>query len=237
MARKNLPKFGEAVKESDTKDCVSKEVGIMEYPGEDEQDTDSRLLSLPTSTLASRLEARERDATQVDFDEQKQKETPDEPVEKQIEFKSRGGDALEATIRVSNLSKSVVEAELKELFQLYGRVSKVSLPRITNSAGIKEVRGFAYITFDSRMCAEAAMEALDGRGYDHLILKLEWAKPPKDGGGGGGGGGHGGGGHGGGGLSSGYVSGYGKALAQDTKEKAVFTSHGNSSGGSSSEKW
>ena len=57
----------------------------------------------------------------------------------------------------------------------------------------------------------AAMEKLQGFGYDHLILKLEWARPntPKDP------------------ATSGneYRSGYGKALAQDTKEKVSFASN------------
>ena len=48
-------------------------------------------------------------------------------------------------------------------------------------------------------------------GYDHLILKLEWARPntPKDP------------------ASSGteFRSGYGKALAQDTKEKVSYASN------------
>ncbi|CAM9655947.1 unnamed protein product, partial [Choristocarpus tenellus] len=38
-------------------------------------------------------------------------------------------------------------------------------------------RGFAFVSFYNQQDAEAAMEALQGYGYDHLILKLEWAKP------------------------------------------------------------
>ena len=69
---------------------------------------------------------------------------------------------------------------------------------------------------------------MQGYGYDHLILKLEWAKPSSDsrGGGGGGGGGRGEGGSGGAGAgleSSQFRSGYGKALAQDTKQRVHMT--------------
>ena len=38
-------------------------------------------------------------------------------------------------------------------------------------------RGFAFVSFYQKGDAEAAMKALQGYGYDHLILKLEWAKP------------------------------------------------------------
>ena len=72
-------------------------------------------------------------------------------------------------------------------------------------------RGFAFVTFVSKDDAARAMDALQGFGCDHLILKLEWAKPntPKDPG------------------ASGteFRSGYGKALAQDTKEKVSFASN------------
>lgn len=38
-------------------------------------------------------------------------------------------------------------------------------------------RGFAFVSFFQKSDAESAMQALQGYGYDHLILKLEWAKP------------------------------------------------------------
>ena len=51
--------------------------------------------------------------------------------------------------------------------------------------------GFAFVSFVHRQDAERAMQALQGHGYDHLILKIEWAKPsaPKPDAGGGGEGG------------------------------------------------
>lgn len=112
------------------------------------------------------------------------------------------------TIRVTNISENTTEADLQDLFQPFGRISRVYL------AKDKETmisRGFAFVSFVHKEDAARAMEKLQGFGYDHLILKLEWARPnaPKDPG------------------SSGteYRSGYGKALAQDTKEKVSYASN------------
>jgi translation initiation factor 3 subunit G len=112
------------------------------------------------------------------------------------------------TIRVTNISEDTTEADLQELFCPFGRISRVYL------AKDKETmisRGFAFVSFVHREDAARAMDKLQGHGYDHLILKLEWARPsaPKDPG------------------SSGteFRSGYGKALAQDTKEKVSYASN------------
>jgi len=119
-----------------------------------------------------------------------------------------GGDRDQNTIRVTNISEDTTEADLQELFQPFGRISRVYL------AKDKETmisRGFAFVSFVHREDAARAMEKLQGYGYDHLILKLEWARPsaPKDP------------------ASEGtqFRSGYGKALAQDTKEKVSYASN------------
>ena len=112
------------------------------------------------------------------------------------------------TIRVTNLSESTTEADLQELFQRYGRISRVYLAKDKETM---QSRGFAFVSFVAKEDAAKAMEELQGYGYHHLILKLEWARPnaPKDP------------------ASSGteFRSGYGKALAQDTKEKVSFASN------------
>ena len=37
-------------------------------------------------------------------------------------------------------------------------------------------QGFAFISYQIREDAQKAIENLNGYGYDHLILKVEWAK-------------------------------------------------------------
>ena len=69
------------------------------------------------------------------------------------------------------LTRDTTEADLQELFQPFGRISRVYL------AKDKETmisRGFAFISFVHREDATRAMEKLQGYGYDHLILKVSY---------------------------------------------------------------
>lgn len=111
------------------------------------------------------------------------------------------------TIRVTNLSENTTEADLQDLFQRFGRISRVYLAKDKETL---QSRGFAFVSFVSKEDAAKAMEELQGFGYDHLILKLEWARPnaPKDPS-----------------AATEFRSGYGKALAQDTKEKVSYASN------------
>lgn len=121
-------------------------------------------------------------------------------------FKPERRDDLN-TLRVTNLSENTTEADLQELFQRYGRISRVYLAKDKETM---QSRGFAFVSFVNKDDAARAMEELQGFGYDHLILKIEFARPNnKDP------------------STSGneYRSGYGKALAQDTKAKVSYASN------------
>ena len=109
------------------------------------------------------------------------------------------------TIRVSNLTKNVGEMDLRDLFERFGRLVKVNIPKTED----RVPKGYAFIQFANPTDADDAFKMLQGFGYDHLILNLEWAADYKrpDGPGGPGG------------DSMRYASGYGTKLAQDTKEK------------------
>lgn len=85
----------------------------------------------------------------------------------------RGRDDT-AAIRISNLSESMVESDLEELVKSIGPHSKMYLARDKNTGLCK---GFAYVHFKSRTHAAAAIDLLNGHGYDHLILNAEWSKP------------------------------------------------------------
>lgn len=90
--------------------------------------------------------------------------------------KNAGGKGRDDTtaIRISNLSEATSDGDLEELTNKFGKKSKMYLAKDKNTGLCK---GFAYVHFYSKEDAAAAIETLDGFGYDHLILKAEWSKP------------------------------------------------------------
>lgn len=78
-----------------------------------------------------------------------------------------------ATLRVTNVSELAEEAELRDMFERFGRVTRVFLAKDRDSGRAK---GFAFISFVDRAEAARAAEKMDGFGYRHLILKVEFAK-------------------------------------------------------------
>lgn len=78
----------------------------------------------------------------------------------------------ENSVRVSNLSEDTRDADLLELFQPFGPVSRahVVFDRSTGAS-----RGFGYVNFVNREHGERAISKLDGYGYDNLILRVEWS--------------------------------------------------------------
>lgn len=78
------------------------------------------------------------------------------------------------SLRVSNLSENVTDHDLKTLFSRFGDVSRVYVAKDRTT---HEHRGFAFVNFRSRMQAEEAMHALNGFGFDNMILHVEFAQP------------------------------------------------------------
>lgn len=232
LARRNLEKFGEAHAGEENVTLMSKDFVTMEHPDDQlVEDVDDPTIK---NTLAEFIRKQQERTLQRECDTglndvvevDKSAETEPNKGGKYVAPRPGGASAsglagndsqAENTLRVSNLSKAVTEDDLRDLFEPFGRVLRVSLPRVErqeNGKMIKEPRGFAYIAFLRKEDAEKALDRLQGYGYDHLIIKLEWAKPTKDGPP-----------TGSGGLSAGYSSGYGKQLAQDTKQKVSYASN------------
>ncbi|KAI0252997.1 translation initiation factor eIF3g [Lactifluus subvellereus] len=78
------------------------------------------------------------------------------------------------TLRVTNISEDTQENDLRELFGAFGRVVRVYVGR-DRDTGIG--KGFAFVSFEERAVAQRAMEKMNGRGYDSLILNVQWSQP------------------------------------------------------------
>jgi len=72
---------------------------------------------------------------------------------------------------VGNLSYSVTNEQLEELFSSYGQVKEVR---------VIEGKGFGFVEMSNTAEAEKAKEALDGSDFEGRTLKVDEARPPKD---------------------------------------------------------
>ena len=72
---------------------------------------------------------------------------------------------------VGNLTYSVTQEQLRELFANHGAVKE---------AKVIEGKGFGFVEMGSQEEAEAAMKALDGSDFGGRTLKVDEARPQKD---------------------------------------------------------
>ena len=109
---------------------------------------------------------------------------------------------------VGNLSYSVRDSDLEDLFAAHGTVdsAQVIMDRDTGRS-----KGVGFVEMSSDQEAQAAISALNGKDLDGRNLTVNEARPKEEGGGRGkgGGGGYGGGGGGRGGGGGGYGGGGG----------------------------
>jgi RNA recognition motif-containing protein len=98
-------------------------------------------------------------------------------------------------IYVGNLSYEVTEQDLQSAFEVFGKVSTVSLVKDKFSG---QSKGFGFVEMAEKSEAEAAIKDLNGKELKGRALTVNEARPRTEGGGGGrgprGGGGGGGGG-------------------------------------------
>ncbi len=71
---------------------------------------------------------------------------------------------------VGNLSYSVTDEKLEELFSPHGKVQ---------SANVIGNKGFGFVELSSSAEAEKAKEALDGTEFEGRTLKVDEARPQK----------------------------------------------------------
>ena len=95
-------------------------------------------------------------------------------------------------IYVSNLAYSVTDDDLRQLFESYGAVDKVS---IITDRDTGQSRGFGFVEMSTEAEAQDAIKRLDGQPFEGRPLKVNVSKPQgsvsRTGGGPGGGAGRG----------------------------------------------
>ncbi|KAJ2903474.1 hypothetical protein MKZ38_009873 [Zalerion maritima] len=77
------------------------------------------------------------------------------------------------TLRVTNVSEMAEEGELRDMFERFGRVTRVFLAK-DRETGL--AKGFAFVSFADRTDAVKACAKMDGFGFKHLILRVEFSK-------------------------------------------------------------
>ena len=78
------------------------------------------------------------------------------------------------TLRVTNLSEDADEDDLRAIFSRYGYVARVYIGRDRETG---ECKGYAFVSFTDREQADTARQKVDGRGYNNLILSVNWSQP------------------------------------------------------------
>jgi len=71
---------------------------------------------------------------------------------------------------VGNLSYSVTNEQLEELFSKYGEVKQVN---------IIEGKGFGFVEMSNQSEAEKAKQALSGSDFEGRTLRVDEARPPR----------------------------------------------------------
>ena len=70
---------------------------------------------------------------------------------------------------VRNLTVTVTEEKLREVFERFGKVERV-----------KKIKDYAFVHFEERKQAEEAMKSLNGSEVGGSNLEISLAKPPSD---------------------------------------------------------
>jgi translation initiation factor 3 subunit G len=82
------------------------------------------------------------------------------------------------TIRISNLSQDATENDVRNLVSRFGELTRVVFVLIQFCARDRDLnicKGFAFVSFVSRVAAQNAIDKLNGYGYDSLILSVEFS--------------------------------------------------------------
>ena len=70
------------------------------------------------------------------------------------------------------MGEEATESDLMDLFSPFGKVIRIYLARDEHT---QVSRDYAFVKFQNKDDAQRAISGVNGRGYNHLILKVGWA--------------------------------------------------------------
>ncbi|OMJ29883.1 Eukaryotic translation initiation factor 3 subunit G [Smittium culicis] len=76
------------------------------------------------------------------------------------------------TIRITNLSEDTKESDIQALCKPFGSISRVFLAKDWQTG---QCKGYSFVSYYEKSCAQKALDKLNGYGFDNLILKAEWS--------------------------------------------------------------
>ena len=77
------------------------------------------------------------------------------------------------TLRITSLSEDAEDDDLRALFAPFGSVVRANVVRDRET---RESKGFGFVSFSLKSDAEKALQKMNGRGYDSLILSVSWSR-------------------------------------------------------------
>jgi cold-inducible RNA-binding protein len=77
-------------------------------------------------------------------------------------------------VYVGNISKSMTDAQLNDLFKPFGKLDSAS---VAKDRATGEARGFGFVEFPNDEEARAAIAALDGKEVGGRTLKVNESRP------------------------------------------------------------
>lgn len=78
------------------------------------------------------------------------------------------------SIYVGNLDYQIGREDLSEVFNEYGNVTRVHIPKDRETG---DVRGFAFVEMESEANEDKAIQALDGAEWMERDIKVDKARP------------------------------------------------------------
>jgi arginine/serine-rich splicing factor 2 len=77
------------------------------------------------------------------------------------------------SLKVDNISYQTTQNELRRMFERYGEIGDVHIPRDRHS---RQSRGFGFVRFTSKKDADYAVSRMDGRYVDGREIRVSFAK-------------------------------------------------------------